>query len=164
MIIIIVIIIVILVNIKAGLKLQLTFRYTTNDQVKNIDIDDITTVIGNFIDKGDIIIIIIIISLSLTHYHYHYHHYKGFKRIVLKTLSFTSELSMKRGKGKFRITRHATTTTPTITTPTITTASATATATTYDHDRKKNVLIDPNEMFLKYLKITTAEGRPKVLT
>ena len=134
--------------------------------MKNIDIDDITTVIGNFIDKGDIIIIIIIIiSLTLTHYHYHYHHYEGFKRIVLKTLSFTSELSMKRGKGKFRITRHATTT-ATATTPTITTATTTTTATptTYDHDRKKNVLIDPNEMFLKYLKITTAEGRPKVLT
>ena len=69
---------------------------------------------------------------------------------------------MKRGKGKFRITRHATTT---VTAPTITTATTTtATPITYDHDRKKNVLIDPNEMFLKYLKITTAEGRPKVLS
>jgi len=69
---------------------------------------------------------------------------------------------MKRGKGKFRITRHATTT---VTTPTINTATTTtATPITYDHDRKKNVLIDPNEMFLKYLKITTAEGRPKVLS
>ena len=125
--------------------------------MKNIDINDITTVIGSFINKGIIIITIIIVIINVMNIIVIIT-ILGFKRATLKTSSLSSELTMKRGKGRFRITRHSNTKTNVISNDNVTGSSVDI----YDHDRKKNVLISPDEEFLKYLKITTAEGRPKV--
>ena len=69
---------------------------------------------------------------------------------------------MKRGKGRFRITQHNSNDN-TIDNTKSNNVNDNTNSDNYDHDRKKNVLISPDEEFLKYLKITTAEGRPKVL-
>ena len=74
-----------LVDIKAGTRLQLQYRYTDNDQVKNHPLDEASGKIGELIDQG------------------------GFKKAVLTTKDVVSELNLKRGSGKYRELKASTT-------------------------------------------------------
>ena len=67
-----------LVEIKAGTRIQLQYRYTDNDQAKNHPLDEASGKIGELIDQG------------------------GFKKAVLTTKEAVSELNLKRGSGKYR--------------------------------------------------------------
>ena len=67
-----------LVEIKAGTRIQLQYRYTDNDQVKNHPLDEASGKISELIDQG------------------------GFKKAVLTTKEAVSELNLKRGSGKYR--------------------------------------------------------------
>ena len=67
-----------LVDIKAGKRIQLQYRYTDNDQVKNHPLDEASGKIGELIEQG------------------------GFKKAVLTTIDTVSELNLKRGSGKYR--------------------------------------------------------------
>lgn len=61
------------------------------------------------------------------------------------------ELNMKRGNGKFRETKK----------PSNQLSADTPPLYDLNHDRKKNVLINTDSAFLKALKVTTVEGRPR---
>ena len=67
-----------LVDIKAGQRIQLQYRYTDNDQVKNYPLDEASEKISELIESG------------------------GFKKAVLTTKDTVSELNLKRGSGKYR--------------------------------------------------------------
>lgn len=64
-----------LIQLKKGLHLQLTYKYLTNDQMKNYSVDDIPSIVGD-IEK---------------------YVKNGFKRAVLSTKKNVYELNMKRG-------------------------------------------------------------------
>lgn len=116
-----------LVNLQIkGLRVQVTYKYTTNDQVKNYQLTEIVNEI----------------ETSLV---------SGFRRAILTTSDAIYELNMKRGNGKFRETKKSNS------------QLAVDVSPLYDlnHDRKKNVLIGMDSAFLKALKVTTVEGKPR---
>lgn len=68
-----------LIEIKAGLRLQLVYRYQTNDKTKNLALDEVDEAVRDLLASG-------------------------FKKAAVTTGKETQELSLKRGSGKLRIT------------------------------------------------------------
>ena len=67
-----------LIEIKAGLRLQLVYRYITNDKTKNLPLDEVDECVRDLLASG-------------------------FKKATVSTAKETQELSLKRGSGKLRI-------------------------------------------------------------
>jgi hypothetical protein len=126
-----------LVEIKAGLHIQLTYRYSTNDKTFNVDTASNAGGLEGLMVE------------MVEHY--------GFRSAMLQTLTEDHELSLKRGGGKFR----------SVPANAVATAAVTADCDPKDaravdlaHDRRKNVPIDTGADFLHALKMTSASGRP----
>jgi hypothetical protein len=116
---------------KGGVHCQLQYRYTTNDQVKNHPLADTPAVVMDLIGSA------------------------GFRKAALVTVDGTvSELTLRRGAGKYREIP------PTATTTTTEAGTSPVVAPVAAHDRQKNVPIDVHAPFLRALKITTEGGRP----
>ena len=121
-----------LVEVKAGLHIQLTYRYSTNDKTSNVDAaSDAGGLEGLMVEMVE--------------------HY-GFRSAVLQTLTEDHELSLKRGGGKYR----------SVSAATAAAAGGPKDARAVDlaHDRTKDVPIDTGADFLRALKVTSASGRP----
>jgi len=113
-----------LVRLSAGTRVQFTYRYKTCDKTSNCELHKCKNTVENLLARG-------------------------FRFANLKTLDADHELSLKRGKGKFRtISVDTTTEKRTI---------------NLHHDRQKNVLVDTNAAFLRALKVTNEAGggRPR---
>ncbi|KAJ1436702.1 methyltransferase domain-containing protein [Ochromonadaceae sp. CCMP2298] len=111
------------IQLKAGLRVQFTYKYKTNDKVQNLETDACAAAVRELLDSG-------------------------FRSAKLKTLTQDFELTLRRGKGKFRSSRAG---------------EARAVAPVdLQHDRKKQHEVDPAADFLQLLKVTTDSGRPRV--
>ena len=67
-----------LIEIKVGLRLQLVYRYTTNDKTKNLSLNEVDEVVRDLLASG-------------------------FKKAAVTTNKETHELSLKRSAGKLRV-------------------------------------------------------------
>ena len=71
-----------LIEIKVGLRLQLVYRYTTNDKTKNLPLEEVDEAIRDLLASG-------------------------FKKAAVTTSKETHELSLKRSAGKLRVITNA---------------------------------------------------------
>jgi hypothetical protein len=103
-----------LIEIKAGLRLQLVYRYITKDITKNLPLEDVENTVRDLLTSG-------------------------FKKATLNSVKGTHELQLKRGNGSLKITAA----------PPPDPEAAAEEVPNLQHDRKKNVPVDPNAPFLR---------------
>jgi hypothetical protein len=103
-----------LIEIKAGLRLQLVFRYITKDITKNLPLEEVENTVRDLLTSG-------------------------FKKATLTSVKGTHELQLKRGNGSLKITAA----------PPPDPEAAAEEKPNLQHDRKKNVPVDPNAPFLR---------------
>jgi len=127
-----------LVDIKAGFKLQLNYRYISNDKVKNYDIEEIESVIGELLSNS------------------------AFRSGSLSTSSGDYELKLKRGQGKYRFASKAIEydTNEAAADLVAINVKTRKNLDMFRHDREKRVPISSCEPFLRALGVTSESGRP----
>jgi hypothetical protein len=103
-----------LIEIKAGLRLQLVYRYVTKDITKNLPLEEVESTVRDLLTSG-------------------------FKKATLSSVKGTHELQLKRGNGSLKITAA----------PPSDPEAAPEGVPNFQHDRKKNIPVDPNAPFLR---------------
>lgn len=103
-----------LIEIKAGLRLQLVYRYVTKDITKNLPLEEVESTVRDLLTSG-------------------------FKKATLSSVKGTHELQLKRGNGSLKITAA----------PPSDPEAAPEGVPNLQHDRKKNIPVDPNAPFLR---------------
>ena len=128
------------IKLKTGMKVQLTYRYKTNDQFKNYDFSQVGGIIQKALETG-------CFAKAVSHTDMEMCEYStgkkgGFKKTVRRESFSSSSSSDSKGEAS----------PPPLPTPPSPPILA------LEHDRQKLKRIDINEPFLKALRITTTES------